>query len=145
MRFQSARGPLAIVGMSTVLKALLRVSLVAADPMAESGVLADGLHLGQELTDLLRFIQEETSVSDKSSQPDVPSLLEVAGIGHDGVESSRPDSCDARQAVGETTAKWFPYIQISTPSTGSSQWIERDPLNMPRCSDSSFVTGHWDD
>lgn len=132
--------------MSTlsVVVPLFWLQLASANPIAESVELADGWHVGQELGDLLRILQEETSVSRELSQPGPPPLLDLASTGGDRVEYSRPDNCDSRQVVGEMTAKGFCLrSDISTPSPGSSQWIERDPLNMPGCLDPSFVTGHW--
>jgi hypothetical protein len=84
---------------------LFCLGLASMNPLTNSVALADESHVDKELADLLRYMQEETSVSRESLQPSEPSLLDVANTRTDSVEASEPERGDSRQVVGATTSR----------------------------------------
>lgn len=94
---------------------LLWLGMALMNPLTESVVLAEGSHVDQALVDLLRFMQEETSLSRGSSQPGEPSLLEVASRGAEELEAPEPEPGNVWNMVGFTTLKVFPGDKVSAP------------------------------
>ncbi len=94
---------------------LLWLGVASMNPLTASVVLVDGSPVDQELADLLRFIQEETSLSCELSQPGEPSLLEGASRGADELEASEPERGDFWHMAVGTTSKVFPDDKVSDP------------------------------